>query len=115
MADPDLVDTMFTDLHIWRVREADFEVGGRRYRVFAGAREPAPEWLRLKAERAARVERAVAATRPSQPHLQRATAPTFRFADALEATRERGIVHRDPKPANAKVRADGTVKPPGFV
>jgi serine/threonine protein kinase len=32
------------------------------------------------------------------------------LADALEAAHEQGIVHRELKPANIKVRADGTVK-----
>jgi hypothetical protein len=39
------------------VRDADFEIDGRRYGVFAHdwRVEPAHEWLRLKAERASRI------------------------------------------------------------
>jgi DNA-binding winged helix-turn-helix (wHTH) protein len=60
MADPDAIEPMFTEIHMWRVRDADFEVGGRRYGVFAHdwRVEPAREWLRLKAERASRMDRA---------------------------------------------------------
>jgi serine/threonine protein kinase len=32
------------------------------------------------------------------------------IAEALEAAREQGIIHRDLTPANIKVRPDGTVK-----
>ena len=32
------------------------------------------------------------------------------IAEALEAAHEQGIIHRDSKPANIKLRADGTVK-----
>jgi DNA-binding winged helix-turn-helix (wHTH) protein len=58
MAHPDLTEPMFTEIHMWRVREADFEVGGRRYGVFGHdwRTEPAQAWLRLKAERASRVD-----------------------------------------------------------
>ena len=51
---------MFTEIHIWRAREADFEVGGRRQGVFAHdwRAEPAPDWFRLKAERAGRISAA---------------------------------------------------------
>ena len=58
MADPDPIEPMFTEIHMWRVRDADFEIGGRRYGVFAHdwRTEPAQEWLRLKAQRASRIE-----------------------------------------------------------
>jgi DNA-binding winged helix-turn-helix (wHTH) protein len=58
MAHPDFMEPMFTEIHLWRAREADFEVGGQRYGVFAHdwRAETAAEWLRLKAERASRIE-----------------------------------------------------------
>ena len=67
VADPDLMEPLFTELHIWRAREADFEVGGRRYGVFAHdwRVENAEQWLRLKAERAWRIENALPSARPS--------------------------------------------------
>jgi hypothetical protein len=57
-SDPDLIEPLFTELHIWRARDADFEVGGRRYGVFAHdwRVENVEQWLRLKAERAWRLE-----------------------------------------------------------
>ena len=57
MAEPDVVEPMFTELHIWRTYDADFEVGGRRFGVFSHdwRVEPASAWLRLKAERASRM------------------------------------------------------------
>ena len=57
-ADPAMMEPMFSELHIWRTSEADFEVGGRRYGVFAHdwRVENAGQWLRLKAERAWRTE-----------------------------------------------------------
>jgi len=60
MADPDLMEPMFTEVHMWRVSDADFEVGGRRYGVFGHdwRVESAQAWLRLKAERALRIEAA---------------------------------------------------------
>lgn len=66
-ADADVIEPLFTELHIWRAREADFEVGGRRYGVFGHdwRVENAEQWLRLKAERAWRIEHALPAARPS--------------------------------------------------
>jgi len=57
VTDADLIEPMFTEIHMWRVRDADFEIDGRRYGVFAHdwRVEPAHEWLRLKAERASRI------------------------------------------------------------
>ena len=72
VADPDLMEPLFTELHIWRVRDADFEVGGRRYGVFAHdwRVENAEQWLRLKAERAWRIEIALIPSlpKPEVPH-----------------------------------------------
>jgi hypothetical protein len=53
------MEPMFTEIRMWRLREADFEVGGRRYGVSGHddwRGEPAMAWLRLKAERAVRID-----------------------------------------------------------
>jgi len=66
VADPDMMEPLFTELHIWRAREADFEVGGRHYGVFAHdwRVENAEQWLRLKAERAWRLDSALTVAQP---------------------------------------------------
>ena len=58
LAHPDLIEPMFSEIHFSRAHEADFAIDGRRYGVFAHdwRVEPAQEWLRLKAERASRVD-----------------------------------------------------------
>ena len=58
MADPDLTEPMFTEIRQHRLRDADFEVDGRRYGVFGHdwRVETAQAWLHLKAERASRVD-----------------------------------------------------------
>ena len=57
MAHPDLTEPLFTEIHMWRAREADFEIGGRHYGVFGHdwRAETPHEWLRAKAERASRI------------------------------------------------------------
>ena len=69
MAEPEPAEPMFTEIHMWRVRDADFEVGGLRYAVFAHdwRVEPAHAWLRLKAERASRVDRVRPGSTGNQP------------------------------------------------
>jgi DNA-binding winged helix-turn-helix (wHTH) protein len=66
VADPDAMAPFFAELHIWRTPEADFEVGGRRYGVFAHdwRVENVEQWLRLKAERAWRIEHDPPAAHP---------------------------------------------------
>ena len=64
MGDPDLAEPMFTEIQMRRLREADFEVGGRCYGVFGHdwRVEPADAWLRLKAERSVRIDGEIART-----------------------------------------------------
>jgi hypothetical protein len=66
VAEPELFESLFSELHVWRARDADFEVGGRRYGVFAHdwRIENAAQWIRLKAERAWRIEYALPSARP---------------------------------------------------
>jgi serine/threonine protein kinase len=42
--------------------------------------------------------------------VDEALAIARQIADALEAAHEHGVIHRDVKPANVKVRSDGVVK-----
>ncbi|MCC6790397.1 MAG: ATP-binding protein [Thermomicrobiales bacterium] len=52
LADPDFFEPHFTGIHMWRSPDADFEVGGRHYGVFAHdwRIEPPTVWLNIKAE-----------------------------------------------------------------
>jgi hypothetical protein len=52
VADPVFLEPHFTGIHIWRSPEADFEVDGQRYGVFAHdwRVEPPAVWLNLKEE-----------------------------------------------------------------
>src|SRR5262245_39132683 len=47
---------------------------------------------------------------PNSIPLDEALPIAKQIAEALEAAHEQGIIHRDPKPANIKLRPDGTVK-----
>lgn len=51
-AEPAYYEPHFTSFHLWRTPEADFEIDGHRYGVFAHdwRVEPASVWLNLKAE-----------------------------------------------------------------
>jgi hypothetical protein len=52
VADPGFHEPHFTGIHVWRSPDADFEVDGRRYDVFAHdwRIEPATAWMTLKHE-----------------------------------------------------------------
>ena len=51
-AEPEFLEPHFTSIHMWRSPEADFEVGGRRYGIFAHdwRVEPAAVWFNIKHE-----------------------------------------------------------------
>jgi hypothetical protein len=55
IAEPEFLEPHFTGIHMWRSPEADFEVGGRRYGIFAHdwRVEPAAAWMTVKHELAA--------------------------------------------------------------
>jgi hypothetical protein len=81
-ADSDYMLPLFTSLHVWREPEADFEVGGRRYGVFAHdwRVEPVEAWFRSKVDRATDCEAAVPA--PEIPPLL-----VLAHADFVDAVR----------------------------
>ena len=82
VADPEHFAPMFTSIHIWRSPEADFEVGGRRYGVFAHdwRTEPIAQWLQAKVERASQYDATAAAVPAAPPLLVLSQAG---FADAV--------------------------------
>jgi hypothetical protein len=71
VADPEHFAPMFNSLHIWRSPEADFEVGGHRYGVFAHdwRSEPIAQWLQAKVERASQYDSTATAVPVAPPLL----------------------------------------------
>jgi DNA-directed RNA polymerase specialized sigma24 family protein len=84
VAEPDLIAPMFTSIHFWRARDADFDVGGRRYGVFAHdwRVEPIAAWLKAKVERASCRELVREPAEPVAPLL------VLSQADFAEAVRQ---------------------------
>ncbi|MGH2557709.1 MAG: ATP-binding protein [Thermomicrobiales bacterium] len=66
VADPEFHEPHFTGIHIWRSPAADFEVGGRRYGIFAHdwRVEPAAAWMGFKYDQGADV-----GANPDQPRV----------------------------------------------
>ena len=103
MANPDFMEPILADIHVWRSPDADFEVGGRRYGSFTHdwRVEPAPAWLATKAERASRVE--------PDPEPARAPPPLIVLSqdDFTEAVRDalRDYTRPDKYAANPLLRS----------
>jgi hypothetical protein len=83
MADPARFEPMFSSIHIWRTPQADFEVGGRRYGVFAHdwRVETVAQWMMAKVDRASQIDASIAAE-PVAPLL------VLSEADFAEAVRQ---------------------------
>jgi DNA-directed RNA polymerase specialized sigma24 family protein len=102
-ADPEAVAPLMAYIHFHRAPEADFEVGGRRYGVFARdwRRSGGAEWLELMAERELAGEGPGPPAEPPPPELalsQRA------FADAVRRAL-RDCCRAEALAANPLVRA----------
>jgi len=85
-ADPAFHEPHFTSIHMWRSSEADFDVDGWRYGVFAHdwRVEPVSAWLNIKAELAS-------LTAPNPPLQQATLAPPLLVlaqAEFAEAVRQ---------------------------
>ncbi len=59
VGDPRFLEPHFASVHMWREPEADFEVGGHRYAMFAHDLrvEPLSAWLKVKADQTRRLDR----------------------------------------------------------
>ncbi len=103
-ADPGFHGPHFASIHMWRSPEADFEVGGRRYAVFAHdwRVEPAADWLNSKAD-------LVLLTDPIPPQPQATRPPQLLVlaqAEFAEAVRQalRDYTRPDRLAANPLIR-----------
>jgi hypothetical protein len=103
-ADPIFHEPHFTSIHMWRAPEADFEVDGRRYSIFAHdwRVEPVAAWLNIKTELAA-------LTTPDLSRQQTTPAPplvVLAQAEFAEAARQalRDYTHSDRLAANPLMR-----------
>jgi hypothetical protein len=67
IADPEFHEPHFTSIHMWRSPEADFEVDGRQYGIFAHdwRVEPPAAWMDIKLDLASSTD-----TRPDQSQVQ---------------------------------------------
>jgi hypothetical protein len=84
VADADHFAPMFTSIHVWRAAQADFEVGGRRYGVFAHdwRAESIAQWLQAKVERASQYDAGAPAVPAAPPLL------VLSQTDFVEAVRQ---------------------------
>jgi AAA ATPase domain len=85
VADADRMEPLFTSLHVWRAPDADFEVDGRRYGVFAHdwRVEPIEAWFRSKVDRAMSCEAGAQSARPEPLLVLSQTDFTDAVRDAL--------------------------------
>ena len=82
VADAAHFQPMFTSIHMWRVAEADFEIGGTRYGLFGHdwRVEPVAQWMMTKVERASQYDLVPVPVEPARPLLVLSQAD---FADAV--------------------------------
>jgi hypothetical protein len=103
-ADPDAAAPLMAYIDFHRVPEADFDVGGRRYGVYARdwRRSTATEWLDLMGERELRGDPAVLAAEPIAAPVLALSQPEFAAA-VRRALRD--LHHPDALATNPLVRA----------